>query len=316
MFWKIIKISLKINPSLLIFLMKIWLSKNSEIPVREQIVTQIALGIASGDLRAGERLPSTREIARRFNIHSNTVGFAYQKLSEQGLIEFKKGSGFFVSENKTADFDGKFKLDQLIAEFFQSAQTLGFPINEIQNHLQKWLAMQPPDRFLVVESDEDLREILVEEIREATGCKVDWTNPEKLPTEIEKTNAILIAMIDEKAKIQAILPPDKICIYLTARSVPASMTGAARPSADDLIALVSGWEKFLLWAKMFLTAANVESDSIILRSTKSADWQKGLKNAALIICDSLTAKKFAGDTRLRVFPIVSDDSLGELRELI
>jgi DNA-binding transcriptional regulator YhcF (GntR family) len=43
--------------------MKIWLSKNSEIPVREQLITQIALGIASKDLKTGERLPSTSEIA-------------------------------------------------------------------------------------------------------------------------------------------------------------------------------------------------------------------------------------------------------------
>jgi len=296
--------------------MKIWLSKNSEIPVREQIVTQIALGVASGDLRAGERLPSTREIARRFNVHSNTVGFAYQKLCEQGLIEFKKGSGFFVSENKTLDFGGEFKLDQLIAEFFQSAQKLGFSAVEIQSHLQKWLDIQPPDRFLLVESDENLREIIVEEIRQATGYRVDWTSFEEFQETRERANAIFVAMFDEKAKMQAILPPDKICLYLKARSVPGSMTGAARPTPDDLIALVSGWEKFLVWAKTFLVAANVESDSIILRSTKSADWQKGLKNAAMIICDSLTAKEFPEDARVRVFPIVSDDSLDELRELV
>src|SRR6185436_4554857 len=98
--------------------MKIWLSKNSEIPMREQIVTQITLGIMSGDLKTGERLPSTNEIARRFKVHANTVGSAYQKLTEQNLIEFKKGSGFFVSENKTIEDGGNFKLDRLIAEFF------------------------------------------------------------------------------------------------------------------------------------------------------------------------------------------------------
>ncbi|MGC2235456.1 MAG: GntR family transcriptional regulator [Pyrinomonadaceae bacterium] len=294
--------------------MKIWLSKNSEIPVREQIVTQIALGIVSGDLRVGEKLPSTREIARRFGVHSNTVSSAYQKLSEQNLIEFKKGSGFFVSETKTAGFDGKFKLDQLIAGFFQSAQTLGFSVAEIQNHLQKWLDIQPPDRFLVIESDENLREILVEEISQATNFPVDSISFEEFQN--KQANAIFVAMIDEMPKIQAVLPPDKTCLYLKASSVPASMTGAARPSADDLIALVSGWKKFLMWAKTFLVAAKVESDSIILRSTKEPDWQKGLKNAAMIICDSLTARSFPGDTRVRVFRIISDDSLNELRELV
>jgi hypothetical protein len=174
--------------------------------------------------------------------------------------------------------------------------------------------MQPPDKFLVVESDENFARILVEEIKQATDFPVESTTFEEF--QHKKINAIFVAMIDEQPKIQAILPPDKTCVYLKARSVPSSMTGEARPSADDLIALVSGWEKFLIWAKTFLVAANVESDSIILRSTEQTDWHKGLKNVAMIICDSLTAKKFPEDERVRVFRVVSDDSLNELRELI
>ena len=45
--------------------MRIWISKNSEVPIREQLVTQIVLGIVSNDLKVTERLPSTRELARR-----------------------------------------------------------------------------------------------------------------------------------------------------------------------------------------------------------------------------------------------------------
>ena len=71
--------------------MKIWLSKNSEVPVREQIITQITLGIASGDLVVGTRLPSTSEIARRYKIHSNTVSNAYQILAEQLKAQFGIG---------------------------------------------------------------------------------------------------------------------------------------------------------------------------------------------------------------------------------
>jgi DNA-binding transcriptional regulator YhcF (GntR family) len=294
--------------------MKIWISKNSEIPVREQIVTQIALGIVSGDLRAGEKLPSTKEISRRFGIHSNTVGAAYQKLSGQNLIEFKTGSGFFVSENEAPDFDGEFRLDQLIAEFFRSAQALGFPVVEIQKHLQKWLDIQPPEGFLVIETDENLRAILVEEIKQATNFPVDSASFEDF--QMKQSNCIYAAMIDEMSKIQMILPPEKTCLYLKARSIPESMTGETRPPAEDLIAVVSGWKKFLVWAKTFLIAANVENDSIVLRSTEESDWQKGLKNASMIICDSLTAKRFPEDKRIRAFQIVSDDSLAELCEII
>ncbi|HKG78053.1 MAG TPA: GntR family transcriptional regulator, partial [Pyrinomonadaceae bacterium] len=64
--------------------MRIWISKNSEVPIREQLVTQIVLGIVSNDLKVAERLPSTRELARRYDIHANTVSAAYRELARRG----------------------------------------------------------------------------------------------------------------------------------------------------------------------------------------------------------------------------------------
>ena len=58
--------------------MRLWLSKNSEVPIREQLVTQIILGIVSNDLKANERLASTRDLARRYKIHANTVSAALE----------------------------------------------------------------------------------------------------------------------------------------------------------------------------------------------------------------------------------------------
>ena len=295
--------------------MKIWLSKNSEVPVREQLITQFALGIVSKDLKTGERLPSTSEIARRFGVHANTVGSAYQKLAEQGLIEFKKGSGFFVSENKQTNLNDKFKLDALVAQFFRNAQTLGFSTAEIKANLQKWFSIQPPECFLVVESDECFREILIEEIKQATNFKVVGTSFEEFQNKKQNSNKIFAAMIDEKPKIETILPPDKTCVYLKARSVSNSMTGETRPSKSNLIAVVSGWEKFLLWSKTILVAANVESDSIILRLTSDKDWRKGLQNVSMIICDSLAAEKFPNDARVKVFRAIADDSIRDVQKI-
>jgi hypothetical protein len=45
---------------------RLWFSAASEVPIYRQLVTQVALAILSGDLKPGERLPSTRELARRF----------------------------------------------------------------------------------------------------------------------------------------------------------------------------------------------------------------------------------------------------------
>src|SRR5918997_6496761 len=97
--------------------MRIWLSKNSEVTVREQLATQIVLGIVSWDLKPGQKLPSTRELARRFNIHSNTVSAAYHDLVERGWVELRRGSGIYVREhpgNDGAGAEGGAGLDQLI----------------------------------------------------------------------------------------------------------------------------------------------------------------------------------------------------------
>lgn len=294
--------------------MKIWLSKNSEISVRQQLAAQILLGVASGDLQIGQKLPSTGEISRRFHIHSNTVSSAYQQLVAEGLLEYKQGSGFYVRENKNAD--NGFELDRLIAEFLHQAQANGFGLKEIRQRLENWFELQSPNHFLVVEPDEGLREILVEEIRQAIGWQVEGCDFPEFQESRKSDNAIFVALPDETEKLNSLLTPNKTCVFLRTRSVPDSMANQTRPPQDALIAVISGWENFLIWAKTILVAAQIDADSLILRSTKNADWRKGLESAAMIICDTLTAKEFSGDRRLRVFRVIADESLAELKQLI
>ncbi len=298
--------------------MKIWLSKNSEIPVREQLVAQISLGIVSGDLPFGERLPSTRELGRRFQIHANTVSSAYKKLVEQNLIEFRRGSGFYVFDAEAENAGGKPNLDALAAEFFRAAQALGFSRDEIFETLQKRLENQSPEQILVVEPDEDLRRILVEEIQAETNSNVTGASYEEFQAKSgASANIIIAAMADEKPKIEALEISAARRVYLTARSVSGSMHGETRPQKDDLIAVVSAWENFLLLAKTVLVAADIDADSILTRATKQNDWRKGLESASLVICDAVTAKKFGdADKRVRSFRLIADGSLAELIEMI
>jgi Predicted transcriptional regulators len=69
--------------------MKLWITKHSEVSVHDQLVAQITLGIASNDLKNGERLPSTRALARRFGIYQNTVSAAYRELAAINLVRSK-----------------------------------------------------------------------------------------------------------------------------------------------------------------------------------------------------------------------------------
>ena len=50
--------------------MRLWFARDSGISMRQQLVTQVMLGILCDELVPGQRLPSTRELARRFNLHA------------------------------------------------------------------------------------------------------------------------------------------------------------------------------------------------------------------------------------------------------
>ena len=62
----------------------------------EVIRSRILLSIANGELGASGKLPSTREAAILFDCHRNTVSKAYAKLVDEGRVEARLGSGYYV----------------------------------------------------------------------------------------------------------------------------------------------------------------------------------------------------------------------------
>jgi GntR family transcriptional regulator/MocR family aminotransferase len=63
-----------------------------------EIYCQLQAAIATGKLRAGEALPSTRELASRLSVSRGTVATAYDRLSGEGFVTSHVGAGTFVSE--------------------------------------------------------------------------------------------------------------------------------------------------------------------------------------------------------------------------
>src|SRR5450830_375840 len=62
----------------------------------EQLAEELAEGMRSGVLRAGERLPSVRETCQRRGVSPSTVFQAYALLESRGLVETRPRSGFYV----------------------------------------------------------------------------------------------------------------------------------------------------------------------------------------------------------------------------
>jgi len=78
--------------------MRLYVIPGSELPIYRQIFRQVVQAIAGGHLKAGERLPSHRELAETLVIAPLTVKKAYDELEREGHIHTVRGRGTFVSD--------------------------------------------------------------------------------------------------------------------------------------------------------------------------------------------------------------------------
>lgn len=75
---------------------------NDNAPIYRQLKERVVAMILDGSLKAGDALPSVRQIAADFQLNPITVSRAYQELVDDQLVEMKRGLGMFVLEGATA----------------------------------------------------------------------------------------------------------------------------------------------------------------------------------------------------------------------
>jgi GntR family transcriptional regulator len=72
--------------------------READVPVGVQLSWRLRALIASGRIRAAERLPSVRELAEWAGVNLNTVRAVYADLEEDGLLRSRQGQGTFVAD--------------------------------------------------------------------------------------------------------------------------------------------------------------------------------------------------------------------------
>jgi GntR family transcriptional regulator/MocR family aminotransferase len=77
----------------------IWLDRGSRFTLQDQLVRHIKEYVQQGRLKAGEPMPSTRELAGELRLSRNTVVYAYDRLQGEGYLEARSRSGVFVSSS-------------------------------------------------------------------------------------------------------------------------------------------------------------------------------------------------------------------------
>ncbi|MDO5716505.1 MAG: GntR family transcriptional regulator [Tissierellia bacterium] len=108
-------------------------------PIYLQVYEEILRQLLVGKLKAGDKLPAIRDMAKDFKVNPNTISKSMQELETTGLFETQRGLGTFVTEDKnrmkeTLDTYVKEKIHGFMDEF----ENMGITIDQIMKYLEEY----------------------------------------------------------------------------------------------------------------------------------------------------------------------------------
>jgi GntR family transcriptional regulator len=122
--------------------MNLRIDPRSAQPLFEQIAFAVKEAVARGELQAGQKLPSVRELAQDLAINPNTVVRAYDALTRDGVVVRRQGAGCFVT-GRTSALNGRERrrqLDELVGRMVTEAFHLGFSAEDVRAATDEALA--------------------------------------------------------------------------------------------------------------------------------------------------------------------------------
>lgn len=296
--------------------MRLWLSHTSEVSLREQLATQVVLGILCQELQPGERLPSTRELARRFGIHANTASAAYRQLEAEGWVEPRPGSGVFVRATRPeATLSLERTVDRLIGDLIAEARRMGASQSLVSARLRRWLALKPAARWLLADPDPELRRIVIHELEQALTLPVAGCAPEECGDSSVLEGARVVVLPSKANAVRKLLPPGTELVVLEVHPVGPAMGEYLPVPEGVLVGIASRWKDFLRIAQTMLIAAGCAPESLLVKDATKTGWSRGLRATVAVVSDSALEAELPRACRPIVFRLLAASSLGKLRAM-
>ena len=109
-------------------------------PIYRQIIDYSFGQILTGVWKAGERVPSVRELSVQLSVNSHTVLKAYEILQAEGIIVPKRGMGFYLTTDALDHVNQvrrKEFFDTTLMELFKEMRLLDISMEEVIQHYRK-----------------------------------------------------------------------------------------------------------------------------------------------------------------------------------
>lgn len=292
--------------------MQLRFARDGSVSIRDQLATQLMLAIASGELGPGKRLPSTRALAKRYRLNANTVSAAYQQLESAGWVESVHGSGVYVRASQRDPLSEVDTQDRLVLPFLRAARMAGISANAIRDRINYWLARRPK-RFVFVHPEQELRAIITQELQQAMSWPVEACEPAAMAQ--YAGDSTFVTVPSQQAAVRRLLPPLSEVLTLQMHPVDQALAQYLPIRPDMLVVIASAWPGFLQIARNVLTAAGCDPDALLFHDTRADEWRYHVDPSLAVVCDVVTSQSIPDGVRKIVFPLVSDSSIAQLKDL-
>ena len=227
--------------------MDIRVSKDSDIPLREQVAAQLEFLVATRRLRPGEALPSVRALATRLKIHHNTISQAYQELVGRDLLVRRRGSRMVVRAPEEPRVSSPVSdLDDLINATVETARKSGYTLQQLRQRVRERMLAEPPDHILTLSRDEDMRHLYRTELKSAFQCPVEACHPDELAANPGRAiGALVVSPPRPMPDVVSVLPKDRPAIPIIFSDAEEQLEMIRQLREPSVIAVVSISSYFL-----------------------------------------------------------------------
>lgn len=116
------------------------LALNDKMPIYRQIILQFSQAFVRGEIQPGDRVPSIREMSVFLKVNTNTIQRVYKEMERDTLINSKRGTGYFFTEDMNMIGKTRRKLtEESMRNFAEEMRALGCTDREILDELTLFL---------------------------------------------------------------------------------------------------------------------------------------------------------------------------------
>ncbi|HJC44488.1 MAG TPA: GntR family transcriptional regulator [Candidatus Mediterraneibacter gallistercoris] len=112
---------------------------NTGAPIYLQVINELKKKMVKGELKPGEKMPSSRDLAVEYKVNQNTAARIYREMEMQGWCFTRRGIGTFVSEEENMFRDLKKEMaSELLKNFMHEMSGLGYKKDDIIDQIAEY----------------------------------------------------------------------------------------------------------------------------------------------------------------------------------